>query len=141
MDIPNGRAARRLERFERESALLNGAVSDVNPDPGANWRALYELKCEEVTDLEQALADERHRRIMAEGALAGNRGIDLPTGPAVAAEAPSDHDCAKESGVEFPDEARALSPLEVRALYPRKRCPKCDAICYASYMHYIAGDW
>lgn len=54
-----------------------------------------------------------------------------------------DHDCTKESGVVFPDEAKGLSSDEIRERYPRKRCPRpgCNTICYASYYHYIAGDW
>jgi hypothetical protein len=37
-----------------EQALVNGAVSDVNPDPAANWRILYELKREQVHSLTEA---------------------------------------------------------------------------------------
>lgn len=50
-----------------EPALRNGAVSDVNPDPAANWRILYELKCEQVYVLAREVerlreAGERVRR-------------------------------------------------------------------------------
>ena len=52
----------------------------------------------------------------------------------------------KEAGVIFDEEtARGLDEYEVRRRWPRKtaRCLQCGAstICYASYMHYIAGDW
>lgn len=34
-----------------------------------------------------------------------------------------------------------LSSREIRKKYPRKKCSKCQAICYQSYIHYIAGDY
>jgi len=55
-----------------------------------------------------------------------------------------DHDCAKESGVTFDcEEAKKLDfdTYQIRTRWPRKQCPICRAICYASYEHYIAGDW
>lgn len=43
------------------------------------------------------------------------------------------------------DAARGLDSWQVRKLWPRKRglCPDCGQTCtvYASYMHYLAGDW
>lgn len=54
-----------------------------------------------------------------------------------------DHDCLKESGVTF-DEAEAmsknLSANECRKRWPRKNCPKCGRICYASLAHYVYVD-
>lgn len=44
--------------------------------------------------------------------------------------------------VTFNEEAaKGLSAEEVRKRWPRGRCLKCNAIIYASSMHYIAGDW
>lgn len=44
-----------------------------------------------------------------------------------------------------PKRARGMTPMEVRQDYPRLwwTCPNCDAqlICYASFEHYLAGDW
>lgn len=41
--------------------------------------------------------------------------------------------------------AASLDAAEVRKRWPREDrvCPKCGACCitYASYEHYIAGDW
>jgi hypothetical protein len=58
-------------------------------------------------------------------------------------------DC--DHGITFDEEAyKGLGPNEVRKRWPRgwftetKPCPKgCGyrGIYYASYMHYIAGDW
>lgn len=43
------------------------------------------------------------------------------------------------------DDARDLSPIEVRKKYPRffGTCPDCgsNVIAYASFEHFIAGDW
>lgn len=48
--------------------------------------------------------------------------------------------------VPFDEEAsKNLDADEVRKRWPRKTqtCPDCGdtIICYASYMHYIQGDW
>lgn len=48
--------------------------------------------------------------------------------------------------VEFDEEkAKNMTPDEVRKAYPRgwDTCPDChqQLIRYASFMHYIAGDW
>lgn len=44
-----------------------------------------------------------------------------------------------------PEAARGLSAEEVRRRWPRKQttCVKCGetTIAYASFEHYIAGDW
>lgn len=41
--------------------------------------------------------------------------------------------------------AKGKSAFEVRGLWPRKiqECPDCkeQVICYASSLHYYAGDW
>jgi hypothetical protein len=53
-----------------------------------------------------------------------------------------DHDCVTESGVAFNRaEALGLSSSEVRERWPRKVCPKCGAVCYESFAHYVMGDW
>lgn len=51
------------------------------------------------------------------------------------------HDCVKESGVQFDPNDPRLTADNIRELYPRKTCPKCGGICYASFHHYIYGDW
>lgn len=56
------------------------------------------------------------------------------------------HDCAVESGVQFDEaafnkEAETLTTAEVRKRWPRRQCPKCGTIVYASFAHFIAGDW
>lgn len=44
-----------------------------------------------------------------------------------------------------PDSAAGLTAREVRARWPRgdDRCPTCGAmtIVYASFLHYVSGDW
>ena len=44
-----------------------------------------------------------------------------------------------------PERAKGLSAYEVRKLFPRKmvRCPDCGdtILMYASWQHYVAGDW
>lgn len=55
-----------------------------------------------------------------------------------------DNDC--DHNLKFDEEAsKAMSILEVRQAYPRLngRCSKCGffGIAYASYKHYVAGDW
>lgn len=57
-----------------------------------------------------------------------------------------DHDCFVLSGVTFDEEtwkkeAETMDTAEFRARWPRKECPKCRTVCYASYMHYLAGGW
>lgn len=41
--------------------------------------------------------------------------------------------------------ARQMTPLQVRQAFPRNygKCPVCgwEGVLYASYAHYIAGDW
>jgi len=41
--------------------------------------------------------------------------------------------------------AKGMSSYEVRKRWPRKRvtCTRCgfDGIAYASFMHYLMGDW
>lgn len=43
------------------------------------------------------------------------------------------------------DAAKGLDPVEIRKRWPRfsGECPDClqRLISYASWMHYIAGDW
>lgn len=57
---------------------------------------------------------------------------------------PPDHDCLQETGVTF-DQALAdrenLSASEVQMRWPRKRCPKCSKIIYASTAHMVYGAW
>jgi len=58
-----------------------------------------------------------------------------------------DAECAHDGArVDFDiDAARGLSPQAVRKQWPRffGTCPDCGCslIKYASYAHYIAGDW
>lgn len=37
--------------------------------------------------------------------------------------------------------AKDLSAEDVRKSWPRQRCLDCGTTLYASYGHYIAGDW
>lgn len=39
-----------------------------------------------------------------------------------------------------PNDRECRTPDDVRRKYPRTHCA-CGAICYASFTHYIAGDW
>lgn len=67
--------------------------------------------------------------------------ISLPGAPSIKVEKRGGHSCVEETGVECPDSALSMTAEQVRARYPRKICPKCGAITYASFRHYIAGDW
>jgi hypothetical protein len=54
-----------------------------------------------------------------------------------------DHNCLEESGVTFDEklaESENLSTNECRKRWPRKTCPKCGTICYASLAHYVYVD-
>ncbi len=60
-------------------------------------------------------------------------------------EGTSPEECGHEGAAEFDEEAaRGLDAAEVQRRWPRGSwCPRCGkrAIFYASYAHYIAGDW
>ena len=38
-------------------------------------------------------------------------------------------------------QAREMSSAEIRKRFPRITCQECGTVVYASYEHYIAGDW
>jgi hypothetical protein len=40
-----------------------------------------------------------------------------------------------------PVQARDMSSTEIRKRFPRITCQECGTVVYASYEHYIAGDW
>lgn len=55
-------------------------------------------------------------------------------------------ECDFDEPVTFDEEAaKGLSPSEIREKWPRKfsKCKKCQhtSIRYASYAHYVYGDW
>lgn len=39
------------------------------------------------------------------------------------------------------EKAKDMDTYQVRKNYPRVQCPACGAVIYASFEHYIAGDW
>lgn len=55
-----------------------------------------------------------------------------------------DLDCVADHSklVSFDSQAaKELDPYEIRKRWPRVTCPECRSLLYASYEHYIAGDW
>lgn len=69
-----------------------------------------------------------------------DQAIDSLRNPKNTAEddCPSDH----TKLVSFdPATARDLDSSEIRRRWPRVTCQECHTILYASYDHYIAGDW
>lgn len=56
----------------------------------------------------------------------------------------SEHDACKHPNATavFDEEAaKGLDVPEIRKRWPRVPCPDCGTIMYASYMHYLQGDW
>lgn len=50
--------------------------------------------------------------------------------------------CTDPHHVVFDEEAaRSLQVEEIRKRWPRHWCDACNTISYASYTHYLAGDW
>ena len=39
------------------------------------------------------------------------------------------------------EQARDMSSAEIKKRFPRITCQECGTVVYASYEHYIAGDW
>ncbi len=58
------------------------------------------------------------------------------------AEPECEHEFKDGAVLAFDKEAAAgLDTHEVRQRWPRLLCLKCGAICYASFEHYIYGDY